>query len=133
MAKRSGLDRGHRVVKKRKTIVNTGERGLLGRGLNAVAGIEAIDIAMKGVNEKNGIAVIEVNVLIALIAATGIEIGIGTGETEITIVVEVMIVVIVVIVVIVGTVIVIGIGTDIAIVEAARDLMTSTTTNSAKR
>ena len=130
MAKRSGLDRGHRVVKKRKTIVNTGERGLLGRGLNAVAGIEAIDIAMKGVNEKNGIAVIEVNVLIALIAATGIEIGIGTGETEITIVVEVMIVVIVVIV---GTVIVIGIGTDIAIVEAARDLMTSTTTNSAKR
>lgn len=130
MAKRSGLDRGHRVVKKRKTIVNTGERGLLGRGLNAVAGIEAIDIAMKGVNEKNGIAVIEVNVLIALIAATEIEIGIGTGETEITIVVEVMIAVIVVIV---GTVIVIGIGTDIAIVEAARDLMTNTTTNSAKR
>lgn len=130
MAKRSGLDRGHRVVKKRKTIVNTGERGLLGRGLNAVAGIEVIDIAMKGVNEKNGIAVIEVNVLIALIAATEIEIGIGTEETEITIVVEVMIVVIVVIV---GTVIVIGIGTDIAIVEAARDLMTNTTTNSAKR
>ena len=130
MAKRSGLDRGHRVVKKRKTIVNTGERGLLGRGLNAVAGIEVIDIAMKGVNEKNGIAVIEVNVLIALIAATEIEIGIGTGEKEITIVVEFMIVVIVVIV---GTVIVIGIGTDIAIVEAARDLMTNTTTNSAKR
>ena len=130
MAKRSGLDRGHRVVKKRKTIVNTGERGLLGRGLNAVAGIEVIDIAMKGVNEKNGIAVIEVNVLIALIAATEIEIGIGTGETEITIVVEVMIGVIVVIV---GTVIVIGIGTDIAIVEAARDLMTSMTTNLAKR
>jgi len=132
VAKRSGLDRGHRVVKKRKTIVNTGERGLLGRGLNAVAGIEVIDIAMKGVNEKNGIAVIEVNVLIALIAATEIEIGIGTGETEteITIVVEVMIVVIVGTV---GTVIVIGIGTDIAIVEAARDLMTNTTTNSAKR
>ena len=132
MAKRSGLDRGHRVVKKRKTIVNTGERGLLGRGLNAVAGIEVIDIAMKGVNEKNGIAVIEVKVLIALIAATEIEIGIGTGETEteITIVVEVMIVVIVGTV---GTVIVIGIGTDIAIVEAARDLMTNTTTNSAKR
>jgi hypothetical protein len=132
VAKRSGLDPGHRVVKKRKTIVNTGERGLLGRGLNAVAGIEVIDIAMKGVNEKNGIAVIEVNVLIALIAATEIEIGIGTGETEteITIVVEVMIVVIVGTV---GTVIVIGIGTDIAIVEAARDLMTNTTTNSAKR
>jgi len=131
VAKRSGLDRGHRVVKKRKTIVNTGERGLLGTGLNAVAGIEVIDIAMKGKNEKNGIAVIEVNVLIALIAATEIEIeigiGIGKGETEITIVVEVMIVVIV------GTVIVIGIGIDIAIVEAARDLMTNTTTNLAKR
>jgi hypothetical protein len=125
--KRSGLDRGHRVIKKRKTIVNTGERGLLGKGMSALAGIEVIDIAMKGVNEKNGIAVIEVNVLIALIAVTEIEIGIGTGETEITIVVEVMIVVIV------GTVIVIENGTDIVIVEAARDLMTKTTTNSAKR
>ena len=118
MLKRSGLDRGHRVVKKRKTIVNTGERGLLGKGMSALAGIEVIDIAMIGVTDKNGIAVTE------------IEIGIVTGETEIMIVVEVIIVAIVVIV---GTVIVIENGTDIVIVEAARDLMTKTTTNSAKR
>ena len=127
MLKRSGLDRGHRVVKKRKTIVNTGERGLQGKGMSALAGIEVIDIAMIGVNDKNGIAVIGVTVLIAV---TEIEIGIVTGETEIMIVVEVIIVAIVVIV---GTVIVIENGTDIVIVEAARDLMTKTTTNSAKR
>lgn len=127
MLKRSGLDRGHRVVKKRKTIVNTGERGLLGKGMSALAGIEVIDIAMIGVNDKKGIVVIGVTVLIAV---TEKEIGIVTGETEIMIVVEVIIVAIVVIV---GTVIVIENGTDIVIVEAARDLMTKTTTNSAKR
>lgn len=120
MVRKSVLDLSHLVVKKRKTIVNIGERSLLGRELNVLAGKKVIDIAMKGVNEKNGIAVI---------AAIEIEIEIVKGEIEITIVVKVMIVVIA------ETMIVIGIGTetDTVIAEAARDLVTNRITNMAKR